>query len=68
MATANLTTIRKYKKQHCKGVKGSYAKMRSACKRYVEAQVRKAAKGNKTKTRTSARKTALRIVKGGCSR
>lgn len=63
---ATLTKIKKYKNQYCKGVKGSYAKMRSACKEYVDNKAKKAKKGTKTATRTEARKEALAIVNGSC--
>lgn len=63
---ASLSTIRKYKKQHCKGVKGSYAKMRSECKKYVDQAYKKAKTGTKTATKDKARKAALKIVKGSC--
>lgn len=62
----NLSTIRKFKNQNCKGVKGSYAKMRSACKQFVEKQVSKAKPGTKTKTRAEAMKKANQIIKSKC--
>jgi len=63
-----LNTIKAWKKKSCKGQKGAYGKMRSACKRYVDAAGRKAKRGSKTKAKAEARKKALKIVNGGCRR
>ena len=62
----NLKTIRKHKKDYCLGKKGSYQKMRSACKRYVDSMANKAKTGSKTKTKQKARNEAMKIISGSC--
>lgn len=64
---STLSKVRKFKKQYCKDVKGSYAKMRAACRAYVEKARKSAKRGNKGKAAASARKEALAIIKGSCS-
>ncbi len=38
---SSLKTIRNWKKRYCAGQKGSYTKIRAACKRYIDNMAKK---------------------------
>ena len=63
---ATFKQLKKAKENHCKGKKGSYAKMRSICKDLVQQAKDKAPRGEKTITAKATRAEAMAIVKGAC--
>jgi len=58
--------LRKAKTAYCRGT-GTYAELRTACKKYVASEVKKAKPGTKTATKKKASKSAQAIVKSSCS-
>ena len=59
---ATLSKIKKHHKDYCNDKKGSYAKMRSACKEFVDKKVSQAKTGTKGATRKQSMAEARKII------